>query len=529
VPVSFWDAITSPKTLRRRVWEWDGAGFRQGTYADLFESSRKAAGKFRSLGLERGATVAAVITNSHEAIAGVVGAWLAGARVASLPIIARGMSIEGYVAQLSKLVSTLGCPILVAEDRFLSLLPEGLSLDAALVSFEALADAGSPLEPDPLPGEEVAFYQFSSGSTGEPKAVALQLGAIEDQLFRLTEAMAIDPARDVGVTWLPMSHDMGLFGCTLMAWVAGMSGLRSPPERFLASPATWLADCAAVGATVTAAPPFALNLAGRAAAKANIASLGVRTWLIGGDHIEWIRLSRALAALAPLGVTASSLTPAYGLAEDTLAVTLGGLADVPPTITVDRTSLMAQRLEFVPSGTPDSACLVGLGEPLRSTTVRIAGTEVGEICVRTPSLAVGYHNAPQASAATFVDGELRTGDIGLTVDGQLYVVGRLDDVMVIGGRNVHVRELELELSHLPGLRAGNCAIIDPRDGSGTAALVAEIRAPVADRNALESAVRRMALQRAGIGIARCEFVQPGGLPKTPSGKIQRFRCRDLLT
>lgn len=532
--LDLWEAVSRPSTLACDFWGWTGSELRKGTYGDLFDAALRVATALRRRGIERGDTVAMVLTNSDGAMAGLMGAWLTGACVASLPIVARGMGIPTYVAQLRRLVIEVDAGVFLAEGRFLDLLPsEGLGVEA--VAYESLLDCDTHAEPEPLGRDDVIFIQYSSGSTGEPKGVRLRLSAIEKQLQHLAEAMEIDNERDIGVTWLPMSHDMGLFGCMLLAWASGMPGLRAAPERFIRSPRTWLEDCAAIGATVTAAPPFALNVAAKAAAGGRLCGpLSIRTWLIGGDQINWGALTSAVDALSPLGVKLEAITVAYGLAEATLAVTLGDLEGAPRTLDADGRSLMAGSVEIALPGDPHALRLVSAGRPIRGARVRVesggpgGSADMGEICVRAPSLAEGYHHNDEASAATFQAGELRTGDIGMIVDDELYIVGRSDDVVVVGGRNVRVYELEAQLATLPGVRSGNCALIDTRDGSGAVALLAEVDSEPDDLPALARTLRGSALALGGVPVRECLFVPKGHFPKTPSGKVQRFRCRALL-
>ena len=525
--LDLWEAVSRPSTLARDFWGWTGSEMRKGTYGDLFDSARRTAAALRGAGVQRGDTVAMVLTNSDGAMAGLMGAWLAGACVASLPIIARGMAIPAYVAQLRRLVREVDAELFLAEDRFLGFLPAEDGLGAKAVAYERLLDCEARAQPEPLGVDDVIFIQYSSGSTGEPKGARLSLGAIESQLQALGEAMEIDPARDVGVTWLPMSHDMGLFGCMLLAWAWGMSGMRAAPERFIASPRSWLRDCAEINATVTAAPPFALNVAATAAGGVS-ERLCVRTWLIGGDQINWQALTAAVDALRPLGVTLESMTVAYGLAEATLAVSIGDLQQAPRTLDADGPALMAGDVQLTSAQDRHALRLVSAGRSLGGVQVRIDGRGLGEICVRTPSLADGYHCNEEATAAAFRHGELRTGDMGVMVDDELYVVGRSDDVIVIGGRNVRVYEMEAKLARLPGVRSGNCALIDPRDGSGGVALLAEVDAEPRDLASLARTLRRSALELGGVPVRECLFIPKGHFPKTPSGKVQRFRCRALL-
>jgi acyl-CoA synthetase (AMP-forming)/AMP-acid ligase II len=513
--------------LHKDLWDCTGSEIVHRTWGDLFDTARRAAAALRRLGLERGELVAAVLTSSHEASAVLAGAWFAGARVASLPEPARGISISRYEAQLARLIGEMGSRLLVVEDRLRGLLSDGGALGAQMVSFESLVtvDRVGPVEP--LERDEIIFVQCSSGSTGEPKGAMLRLEAIEAQLSLLAEALSIDPAHDVAATWLPTSHDMGLFGCVLLPWATGMRSLRSRPERFMMSPRTWLEDCAAVKATLTAGPPLGLGAAARVAR--GCPPLSLRTWLVGADQITWEGLTRAVALLGPLDVGLETITPAYGLAEATLAVTLGELDAPPVTLDVDGSSLMAGEISPAAAGKPVST-LVSVGRALPGVSVRVEADpgSIGEIRVRTPSLASGYLNNDDATTAAFDRGELRTGDLGLIDGEELYVVGRNDDVIVIGGRNLHVAEIEAELASLPGVRAGCCALIDPRDGSGEASILAEVAVDVGDGAGLTEEMKGLAREAAGIPVRDCLLLGAGELPKTPSGKVQRFRCRELL-
>jgi fatty-acyl-CoA synthase len=476
----------------------------------LLQLAEQAAAGLAARGIGDGRPVGCILTNTPEACAAAIGTWLAGGVVASVPIIARGVDLTAYRRQLDSILTSLKAPLLLVEARFAPFLKE---LSVPVVSYEELP-AQERLAGAPPGDEELAFIQYSSGSTRAPRGCAIRTGAIAAQLDLLREALHLDSARDRGVMWLPLSHDMGFFGGLLNLWSAGIDGLLTPPERFLASPRSWLDDCAEFEATLTVAPAAALSVATRIARRdPPPRPIPMRACLVGGETIGWRTLVEADTALAAFGVSLDTLVPAYGLAEATLAVTLGSVGEQP-------------KARPLPGG---RAQVVSVGEPLPGVDVRVEGDDpVGEILVRSPSLAEGYFHNDEATAEVFVDGELVTGDLGFLADGELHVVGRGDDVLKVGAEKVWATEVEALLEREPGVRAGNCALVDIHlDGPQRLVLVAE---PEGDANDLSAIARRLArrvLVGSGLGLHECVFVRRGSLPKTPSGKLQRYRCRVL--
>ena len=537
---TLWDELLAPEKLAQHLWEWTGERFERQRFDDVLQTARYVAAGLRRRGVGRGSVVPAVITNMPDATAGYVGIWAAGAAIASLPIPARGMSVEGYVRQLDGLCRLVGAPFFLAEERFLQFMPPDAPLSVEAVGYRSLIETPERAELEPPDPDDTVFVQFSSGTTGDPRGVELSGRAVDMQMRMLTERMRIDPDRDVGYIWLPLSHDMGFFGCNLLAIYAGMQGIRSTPERFLMSPRSWFDDCAEMGVTVTAGPPSALALAARAAraerAGSSTVSLALRVCLVGAEPVHWDVLEAAANAFAPRGLSLDAFTVAYGLAETTLAVTMGALETPPRFLHVDGDALANGRVEEVDGAIPGARRIVSTGTPVGATEIEVdAGTS--EIVVRSPSVADGYLHQPEATAARFHGGAVRTGDIGFVRDGELYVVGRSDDVLIVGGRNVYVHEIEAEMGSDPGVREGNCAIVEThRDGRARIGVVAELSSARGDGDgnpghgeaAVSDRLRQIAMDRAGLSIDEVVFLDPGVFPKTPSGKAQRFRCRALL-
>jgi acyl-CoA synthetase (AMP-forming)/AMP-acid ligase II len=302
---------------------------------------------------------------------------------------------------------------------------------------------------------------------------------------------------------------MGLFGCLLLSWTQGAPLALSRPERFLASPATWVEDLSAFGATLTAGPNFGLERLARSdGVGRGCRPFPMRKWVVGGEPVEWDTLQSVARRLAPLGIELEAFSPAYGLAEATLAVTMVRPAEAPRARTVGERTVTS------------------VGHPLRGVEVTLDG---GEIVVRSPSLASGYAGDPGLTAARLGGGRLRTGDTGILDDsGALYVTGRLDDMIAMGGRKIHAREIEATLARVGGVRPGACALVDAdRDRRRLVVLAEPARDATDLRGVARAAVDAVRTQH-GIRVDDCWIVPGGTIPKTPSGKLQRYRCRELV-
>jgi fatty-acyl-CoA synthase len=482
-------------------WSWD----------DWHGRAREIAADLRARGIGPQDRVACLLLNSPDTCAAVLAVWLAGGVVVSLPLPARGMDGDAYAEQIRRIVAVAGPATLLCDgavaDSIESMLP-GMSV----LAVQRLG-ADASFEPALPAADEPAFVQFSSGSTTEPKGCVLTPAAIAAQLEMISVALGIDPERDVGVVWLPLSHDMGLFGCLLLTYWTGHHVVLGTPQRFLARPAAWLEDLAHFGGTVSAAPNFALGMLSRDL-RGQPPPLALDKLVIGGERVDPAVLRRFTA------VPKSALMPGYGLAEVVLAATLTPAGRGPRQIAVTPETL--ERCDPEEAG---ALQLCGAGPPIGDVRV---GVDRGEIVVDSPSTAVGYLDDPEATAERFTPDGVRTGDLGLVVDGELYVAGRADDLIVVGGRNVFARDLEWAASRLDGVRTGNCAVVEVRDGS-TQRIVALIEhsAGASDRRALARELGALTVRRAGVSLDACLFLAAGALPKTSSGKLQRYRCREL--
>jgi acyl-CoA synthetase (AMP-forming)/AMP-acid ligase II len=417
------------------------------------------------------------------------------------------------------------------------------------VATDALAP-GSEREwrpPEVTPGT-LAFIQYTSGSTGTPKGVLLTHGNLLHNSALIQRALG-NTEDSVGVSWLPLYHDMGLIGCVLQPVYAGFPMVLMPPESFLQKPLRWLQAVSRYRGTLSGAPNFAFDLCVRKVSPEQREALDLGSWSYAFNAAEPVRadtLERFTRHFAPCGFRPNALRPLYGLAEATLMVT-GSYPGARRTVrTVDGAALESWWVSELPEGTPGSRRLVGLGrswleqqviivDPV--TRTRCASDRVGEIWVSGPSAAQGYWNRPEESEHTFRalradtgDGPwLRTGDLGFLQEGELFFAGRLKDLIIIRGRNHYPQDIErtVEESH-SALRPG-CAAAFSVDSEHEERLIVvqEVHRQHEDARLeeLAHAARQAVAAAHGIHLDTLVLVRQGSIPKTSSGKIQRGACR----
>ena len=386
-----------------------------------------------------------------------------------------------------------------------------LAAEVPALALEQLPDGPAHPAPVRLPPDALAYLQFTSGSTGRPRAVRVTRGSLAANCGAIGAGLELDPARDVGVSWLPLHHDMGLVGFGCAALTAGVPVVFVPTAMFLRDPGVWMRTVSAHAGTVTFGSSFAYSLAARRVRPGEAADLDlsrVRVLGCGAEPVNAAALSRFLAAYAPAGLHPAALTPAYGLAEATLAVS------------------------FARGLRADGSGAVDCGRPLPGHEVAVVGAagtprargEAGEVWVRGPSVAGGYLDEP-ADGAFRRDGWLRTGDLGyLDGDGHLYITGRAKDVLVVRGVSTDPHRVEWAAATVPGVREGGVvAFTRPGPETEEVVVVAECASRMAD--GMPEAVRVAVAESVGLAVADVVRVTAGAIPKTTSGKPRRQEAR----
>jgi len=532
VPGDLWTALTRAGRRgpgRASLHCWVADGWEAATWRDVVADAEAMTAGLRRCGVRPGTRVATVLTNGPHAVRGLLAVWLAGGAVASLPVPARGMAGEEYTAQLRTICAQLQPEVFLLEERMAGLLDDDLRTALNVRTWESLAGSGK-VDASPPGDDDLAFVQYSSGSTSAPKGCMLTTRAIAHQLDLITTMLDGRPGGETTVSWLPLSHDMGIFGTLLTPWVNDWTLYLSTPERFTFAPRTWFGDMAEFGGTMTAGTNTALHLGSRIGRSTRLAGgLDVRACIIGAERVEAATLARVVDALGPYGFRPESLMPAYGLAEATLAVTATPVHEAPRHLVVDSIALADGELHEVDPGAESATAVVGAGVPCLGVEVLGApGDRLGEISVRSPSLASGYFADPARTAERFTGEAVRTADLGFVRDGHLYPVGRIDDVISVAGRKVYAREIEHAVDALEQVRRG-CTTLISADGSGKElTLFVEVTRRMDDYRPLAEAVASVAMAKAAVALDECVFLTRNSLPKTPSGKIQRHRCRQML-
>ncbi|MGB8943467.1 MAG: AMP-binding protein [Streptomyces sp.] len=510
-------------------WQEDD-GFGHMPWSEVVADAHGMAATLRAAGVRPGSRVATVLTNSAHTLRGLLAIWLAGGAVASFPLPARGQSPQEYGAQLTVLTERLGPTVLLIDEGLAPLVPVELAARLPVLNWTSLySDKG--FDPSPPGAEETAFIQYSSGSTSLPKGCELSTRAIGTHLHMLHEMTGGRPGAETIASWLPLSHDMGIFGTMLHAWAFDYDFVLSSPERFGMAPRTWFRDLSEYGATMTAGTNTALHLAARAQGRNQLPrQLALNVCVVGAERVDWETLEATVAAFGPSGLKATAFMPAYGMAEATLAVSCTPLGAVPVTRSFDGPALLDGRIVEVPEDAPGATRLVSNGPPLPGVTVTTKDPErVSELRVDSPSLASGYLDDAERTAERFHDGVLHTGDLGFVHEGEVYFVGRADDLISVGGRNVYTSEIESAVEAMGPVRKGCSALVDMAGGGvSKLVLLLEPTRKSADFALIADQAAAVAREKSGIALSECVFVERGHLPRTPSGKIQRFRCRALL-
>jgi acyl-CoA synthetase (AMP-forming)/AMP-acid ligase II len=387
----------------------------------------------------------------------------------------------------------------------------------------------------PVAEDDLALVQFSSGTTVDPKPVALSHRAVVAQTVRLNGFWPDgNGVVHSGVSWLPLYHDMGLIGCVFPALERGASLTLIPPELFVARPAAWLRTISRYRATVSPAPNFAFGFCADRIRDEELEGVDLSSWRValnGAEAVAASVLRKFQRRFAAWGFRPEALTPVYGLSEASLAVTFSRTDRTFASRCFDRQAL-AEKGEAVED--QRGLEIVSVGRPLPDFGLRVVDREhrelperrVGRVMVSGPSLMDGYLERPTATQRVFRDGWLDTGDLGFIADGELYLTGRAKDVLILRGRNHSPVEVEHAAETVAGLRAGCAAAASfMPEGADTELLIVMVEArngvSLNRYSKIAGNVSGAVLAATGLEPDRVEVLEPGVLPRTSSGKIRR--------
>jgi fatty-acyl-CoA synthase len=519
-------------------------------WAQMRDDALAVAGRLLARGLQPGDRVAIVAETEADFSRAMMGCLYARLVPCPVPLPSAFGSRVVYGEQLRRIADVAGISAAIAPKMFRDWIAESLT-DHALAFVGTLADLDNAVDALPIDSQpdadEIAYLQFSSGTTSFPKGVAVTHGAMMSNI----RAMAVYGLElgegDRGVSWLPYYHDMGLVGGVMVPIACQMSADYLPTRDFILRPGIWLELISRNRGTMSYAPSFGYDLAARRARPGT--DLDLSSWRIagiGGDIIKVANLKNFAATFAQCGFRTESFLPSYGMAEAALGLTFAQLGAGARTEAVDINRLRDEHTAIAPLEGARSREFVICGRPLPYHVIEIrddAGAvlpegHVGKIFTCGPSLMRGYFGDPEETARVLSpDGWLDTGDLGYMRNGEVIVTGRVKDLIIINGRNIWPQDIEWSIeTNVDGAKEGSVAAFQLADEGDDCAeqeqrvgLVVECRRrEPAEREALREAVHNVARKICGVDthVALCA---PGALPRTSSGKLSRSKTRDMYT
>jgi len=513
---------------------------REVSFAELYERALGILYHLQRMGARRGDKLILFLGNNEQFIDVFWAAVLGG--IVPVPV-ALGISDE-HRHKLLRIARRLGKPFLYTERRSLERigafagekgeqdLYESLRARTFLIdNLDDISRAGSVQR---VGADDIAFIQFSSGSTSDPKGVVLTHGNILANAYGATEAAGFT-ANDVSLSWMPLTHDMGLIGFHLVMFVNRVHAHLMPTELFIRRPLLWLTLAARVRATILCSPNFGYKHYLKVLGDRPVEGLdlsAVRFIFNGAEPISVELCDEFLTRLAPAKLARTAMYPVYGLAEASLAVSFPEVGAPLRTIALNRHQMnVGSAVQAVAPTDRDAVQLVSEGRPIPYCQVRIADDEdreipadrIGHVHMRGDNVTRGYYEDPQANAASFTaDGWLRTGDLGLIHQGELYISGRAKEIIFVNGQNYYPHDLEAIAQHVQGLELGKvvAAGVRPRGAEVEQLMVFVLhRGSLEDFVAVARQVSRLINEQTGLEVA--EVVPVKRIPKTTSGKIQR--------
>lgn len=516
-------------------------------------AARAYAGALRSIGVGPGDLVILVLKHAQTLPFAFWGAMYLGAIASIFPYLTEKLDPQLYMERVQTLAVHSGAKAVITFPEFKARLSALLAnagcsvIGSDEVKPDSAVDNGQALPvgclPDFASGEDIAFLQHSSGTTGLQKGVALSHRAVLNQIEAYKRAIDLQPD-DVIVSWLPLYHDMGLIAGFVMPLTAGVPLVLMSPFKWVRDPKTLLQTIHRHRGTLCWLPNFAYNHSARVIRPRDLEGLDLSRMraFINCSEPVYLESHRVFAEkFAPFGLRREALSTCYAMAENTFAVTQYPIGGEPTVDWVHIRSLQEQRRAIpMPPGSSGAVPMVSCGFPIPNTQLqilddrqrRLADRRVGEIALRSNCMLSEYYRRPEITAEAIRDGWYLTGDMGYLAEGELYITGRKKDLIIVGGKNIYPQDLEAIANDLPGTIPGRSVafgMLDSSLGSENIVMICEVDGinPSDDTlRRLESELRKRVVERTEVTLADVRFVGRRWLIKTSSGKISRASNRE---
>lgn len=515
------------------------------TTGNLVEASRRMARGLQAVGLPQRGIVLLALNHSLALETLFFGAIFAHTIPSIYPYLTPRMDQNYFGAGLLALARQVQASAIVTGAELRSVLLTAVSLPCPIYTPQEIEDAATayraPLRGAAAQGDDTVFLQFSSGTTGRKKGVPITYDAFNHHMRALQTAYGWR-AEDVWVCWLPLHHDMGLFNL-MTPLVNGMTVVSLSPFHWLRQPHVFYQLISQYRGAITAVPNFALNYDAHNVRERDLAGLdlaSLRYVLCGSEPVRQETLQMYTRRFAAYGLSPDVIKPAYGMAENSVAVALTPHDETYVVDWIDLTAFQTAHVAQPPGSTQGKVLsMVSCGYPIDGTQLRLVDAdgrvlperEVGEIEICGRSLFAGYFGQPELTAEAFDGDWYRTGDLGYLADGRIYITGRKKDLIIAGGRNIYARDVEDLVGAVDGVASGRVAafgVYDPQAASEGVVVMAELRQALSEAElaALKGVIRRLVARRLDVILYDLQLVVGSWVIKTSSGKVAGAANRD---
>lgn len=515
------------------------------SYSDLQKQAQRAAAGLQQRGLVSGDRVALMLPTSTDYFYSFFAILYAGGIPVPIYPPARPAQLEDHMNRQAGILDNAECRFLITINKARSLASmlkaQVNSLQEVMTLEDLQASSGAYSRPE-IQSSDIAFIQYTSGSTGNPKGVMLTHANLLANI-RVDGHTIEASSDDVFVSWLPLYHDMGLIGAWLGSLYFAAQLIIMSPLSFLARPVRWLQAMHRYGGTLSAAPNFAYELCLNRIDDDELEGLDLSQWRIamnGAEAVSPRTIQDFNTRFARCGFRPQSLFPVYGLAECSVGLAFPPMNRLPRIDHIRRDDLAIKGQAIpAPDNDPQALQFVCCGSALHGHELRIVDANSnelperyqGRLQFRGPSATSGYYRNGDATESLFDGDWLETGDLGYLADGELFITGRRKDVIIRGGRNIYPHELEQATGEIEGIRKGRVAVFatkDPQNQTEKLVVLAESRMMEnGDQQALIQQISDLTLELTGITADDIVIAPPGSVLKTSSGKIRRGACREL--